>query len=188
MFREARSLRTIDRDAFKQELTAKVTPELCPTVDQLNSTLNAVLDRHAPVVRKKVKSSRSAPWYESVRDELSEAKKDRRKAEKKWLKSGLEVYKQIFAAAKKRVTKIVQTAKTRYFSDKISSSETSKQLFDVCNQLRGKTNANSLPSTHPPYQLPDVFCNYFTQKVADIRAALDSHETAPKRPTPTFPH
>ena len=184
MFREVRSLRTIDRDAFKQELADKATPELCPTMIQLDSTLHAVLDRHAPVARKKVKATRSAPWYKSVKDELSEAKKHRRKAEKKWLKSGLEVGRQIFAAAKKRVTKIVQTAKTRYFSDKISSSETSKQLFDVCNQLRGKTNANSLPSTHPPYQLPDVFCNYFTQKVADIRATFDSHETPPNDPPP----
>ena len=65
----------MDRDAFKQELTAKVTPELCPTVDQLNSTLHAVLDRHASVARIKVQATRSAPWYESVKDELSESKK-----------------------------------------------------------------------------------------------------------------
>ena len=61
----------IDNVAFKQELTDKVTPKLCPTINQLNSTLHAVLVRHAPVARKKVKATRSAPWYKSVKDELS---------------------------------------------------------------------------------------------------------------------
>ena len=56
---------------------------------------------------------RSAPWYEFVKDEFYEAKKHRRRAEKRWLKSCLEVGKQIFTAAKKRVIKIDQTAKTR---------------------------------------------------------------------------
>ena len=45
--------------SLKQELTAKVTPELCPTEDQLNSTLHVVLDQHAPVAQKMVKATRS---------------------------------------------------------------------------------------------------------------------------------
>ena len=185
-FKEVHSLRAMDRDAFRHDLSVEVSPALCPTVDQLDSALRAVLDRHAPVTRRKVGSARSAPWYATVKEELREAKKERHRAEKKWLSSGLVVFKQIYAAAKKRVTKIVDGAKTMYYSKKISTSETSKQLFDVCNHLRGSSKATVLPSVYPLSQQPDVFCKFFTTKVADIRADLDRHDAPPLDLSPPF--
>ena len=74
---------------------------------QIDCALRAVLDRHAPVTRRKVGSRRSAPWYATVREKLRDAKKQRRSAEKKWLSSGFVVFKQIYSAAKKRVTQII---------------------------------------------------------------------------------
>ena len=38
-FTEVRSLRAMDRDAFRSDLEASVSPALCPTFDQLNSVL-----------------------------------------------------------------------------------------------------------------------------------------------------
>ena len=74
-FTEVRSLRAMDRDAFRSDLEASVSPALCPTFDQLNSVLKSVLDRHAPFTRRAVRTGRSAPWYASIRGELTEAKK-----------------------------------------------------------------------------------------------------------------
>jgi hypothetical protein len=39
VFKEARSLRTMHRDAFKHDLSVEVSPAFCPTVDALDSTL-----------------------------------------------------------------------------------------------------------------------------------------------------
>jgi len=52
-------------------------------------------------------------------------------------------------------------------------------LFDVCNHLRGSSKAIVLPSVFPLSQQPDVFCNFFTSKVADIRTELDRQDVTP---------
>ena len=81
-FRDLRNLRAMNRDAFRQDLSVAVSPDLCPTLDKLNSTLLSVLDLHPPVPRHNVKSTRSAPWYSTIREELRRDKKARRIAEK----------------------------------------------------------------------------------------------------------
>ena len=172
-FTEVRSLRAMDRDAFRSDLEASVSPALCPTFDQLNSVLKNVLDRHAPFTRRAVRTGRSAPWYASIRGELREAKKERRRAERQWLKTGLTVSKQIYTQAKKKVARIVQQAKSVYYCSRISCCESARQLFRIYNSLSGTPKLSALPTTYPLYQLPSVFCDYFTTKVADIHAELD---------------
>ena len=139
-----------------------------------------------PVTRHNVKSTRTAPWYSTIRDELRRAKKDRRVAEKTWLKTRLVVHKQIYSTAKRRVTNIVHQAKTSYYSNKILTSSTSRQLFNVCNNLRGSGKAVVLPSVYPLHQQPDIFCNFFTNKIAEIRAELDRTMLPPHNLSPSF--
>ena len=67
----------------------------------MNCTL---LDKHAP----------------GVSQELRSAKRQRRRAERRWLKTGLTVDKQIYGAAKRAVTNIVHEAKSDYFSSQIA--------------------------------------------------------------------
>ena len=137
VFREGRNLRRLDLVAFKEDLRSAVSPSSCPTVEQLNTTLHSVLDKHAPVGRMRVRSSKSAPWYPAISDDLRAAKRQRRQAERRWLQTGrtVTVFKQIFAAAKRFVAKLVHNARIRYFSDKITSSKSSKDLFNVCRHL-----------------------------------------------------
>ncbi|MCP3849467.1 MAG: reverse transcriptase family protein, partial [Gammaproteobacteria bacterium] len=128
-----------------------------------------------------IKPSKQAPWYASVSDTLREAKRSRRRAERRYLKSGLTVHKQIFNASKRLVTSIVHTAKTIFYSTKISECNTSKQLFGVCSRLIGSVKVSPLPTVFPIKQLPQVFSDFFMQKVSDIRAELDS------LPVPPYP-
>eukprot|EP00745_Piridium_sociabile_P024049 TRINITY_DN37831_c0_g1_i1.p1 TRINITY_DN37831_c0_g1~~TRINITY_DN37831_c0_g1_i1.p1 ORF type:complete len:169 (+),score=20.69 TRINITY_DN37831_c0_g1_i1:3-509(+) len=76
IYKEARNLRALDIAVFKQDLRTTVSPTLCPSIEQLDSTLRAVLDRHAPVTRCRVKDGRSAPSYSGVREELRQAQKE----------------------------------------------------------------------------------------------------------------
>ena len=95
------------------------------------------------------------------------------------MKSGLTVFKDIYVSAKKKVTKIVHDAKSAYYSSQVQSSVTSKQLFNVCNRLSGKVKESLLPTVYPVTQLPQIFCDYFTKKVSDIRAHLDCNDSVP---------
>ena len=89
--------------------------------------------------------------------------------------------KQIFNAAKRLVAKIVRKAKSLFFGNEIAMSASSWQLFNVCDKLIGRRRSSPLPSTYPLHDLPNVFNDYFLQKVHDyflqkvqsIRADLD---------------
>ncbi|XP_070209698.1 neuropeptide FF receptor 1-like [Littorina saxatilis] len=81
MFKSVRCLRTMDKDAFRDELQNALPPS--PSADQLDATLRAALDVHAPVSRRRVRPSKSAPWYSNICVELRDAKCDRRRAERR---------------------------------------------------------------------------------------------------------
>ena len=58
VYRESRNIRAIDRAAFRADLNTLVSPELCPSIDNFNKTLDSVLERHAPLCRRKVRADR----------------------------------------------------------------------------------------------------------------------------------
>ena len=74
-------------------------------------------------------------------------------------------------------------AKSDYFSSQIAQSNCCKELFGVCNELRGCNSGLSLPTALPVCDLPDAFADYFIQKVKTIRNELDSQMPVPILPT-----
>eukprot|EP00745_Piridium_sociabile_P009529 TRINITY_DN16690_c0_g1_i3.p1 TRINITY_DN16690_c0_g1~~TRINITY_DN16690_c0_g1_i3.p1 ORF type:complete len:236 (+),score=30.68 TRINITY_DN16690_c0_g1_i3:126-833(+) len=171
MYKAVRSLRSLDRAAFSEDLQTVVSSPL--TAEQLDARLRATLDSHAPVSRRRARPGKSAPWYPSVRTELRQAKQRRRRAERQWLKSGLTVHEHIFSVSKRAVTALVYKATSAFIRSQIAESDSSRQLFDICGRLCGRTKCSPLPTLYPLSQLPDVFCEYFMNKVATIRSELD---------------
>ena len=165
VYRESRNIRATDRAAFRDDLCMLVSPELCPSIDDFNSTLQSLLEKHGPLRRRRVRADRLEPWYRDVRDELEAAKKHKRWAERQWVKTATTVNKQIFIAAKRLVAKIVHKAKSLFFGNEIAMSTFSRQLFNVCDKLIGRRRSSPLPSTYPLYDLPNVFNDHFLQKV-----------------------
>ena len=86
VFREVRNIKGINRDDFRKDVAAMVDSQPELTALQLNEELRSLLDKHAPAARRRVPAGRSSPWYASVSEELSSAKRQRRRAERKWLK------------------------------------------------------------------------------------------------------
>ena len=70
VYRESRNICAIDRAAFRDDLCMLVSPELCPSNDDLNSTLQSLLERPAPLHCRRVRADRLEPWYRDVKDEL----------------------------------------------------------------------------------------------------------------------
>ena len=183
VFRELRNIKAINRNALKRDVAAMVHTQLELTAQQLNDELRSLLDKHAPATRRRVPAGRSSPWYAGVSQELRSAKCQCRRAERRWLKTGLTVDKQIYGAAKRAVTNIVHKAKSDYFSSQIAQSNCCKELFSVCNKLRGCNSGLSLPTALPVCDLPDAFADYFIRKVKTVRDELDSQMAVPILPT-----
>ena len=53
----------------------------------------------------------SSPWFESMRDELFMAMRERRQAERKWRNTKLTIFKELYRQAKHTVSKLVHTAR-----------------------------------------------------------------------------
>ncbi|XP_076449509.1 uncharacterized protein LOC143285944 [Babylonia areolata] len=158
VYRTVRDIKAIDRDSFKadvQDMLDDLGPDL--SAQQLDDGLRGLLDRHAPATEKRVPSGHTSPWYTAVSDVLRDAKKERRRAERKWRKSGLTVDSQIFLTAKQLVTDIVQNAKEEYWSSKIKASTSVKNLFLTSNRLLGRSRDFILPTNIPPNDLSDAF-------------------------------
>ena len=61
--------------------------------------LGTVIDKHAPPSLEKVITHSSSPWFESIRDELFIAKRERRQAESKWRNTKLTIFKDLYGKA-----------------------------------------------------------------------------------------
>ena len=133
VYKSTRNLKTVDREAIKEEMESFVSQS--PPLTQLAEFFKFLLDKYAPVTRKKVRSHRSSPWFAAVSEQLLHLKRQRRRAERRWLKSGLTVDRQIFSRLKQQVTKLVQQAKT-----------TCRELFLNVNTLLGKAKPATFPT------------------------------------------
>ena len=174
VYRTTRNIRNIDRTSLSEDLKSVFSAIPCPSADQYSNILSSALDKHAPATKRKVVERKSSPWFSLVSEKLLDAKRKRRQAERKWLSTGLTVFKDMYKTAKHRVTKIVLKAKSVYYNQQISLASSSKQLYRITNNLLCKSKAKALPTLYPLSSLPDVFCNFFSNKIATIRHQLDS--------------
>ena len=100
-----------------------------------------VLNKHALPSLRKVITHSSSPWFESIRDELFIAKRERRQAERKWRKTKLTIFKDLYGQAKHKVSKLVHTAKCKFYTERIALASSSNELHQIVNTLSNR---------HPP--------------------------------------
>ena len=166
----------IDTGAFKQDLSHTVSQ--VSSISDYNNHLCSVLDKHAPLCRCTVRTRKPTPWFSSIAEQFSELKRERRQAERRWLKSKLTIHKQIYDSIKQKVTNLVDKAKQAYYSVKIQSSTICKQLFQNFNTILGKSRSSPLPSAFDSDDLPNAFSDYFTEKIRTIRNFPPPNPTA----------
>lgn len=138
-----------------------------------NTTLRELLDKHAPVVTRTVTDRPSAPW---LTEEIKKLKAARRRAERKWRSSRLEIDRQIYRNLHAKVRASIKTAKASYYNQKIQDCPSSRALFEITSKMTGKSkkcDQHKLPTTVPKESLPDAFGQFFQQKITAIRNTLD---------------
>ena len=138
------------------------------------SFLCTVLDKHAPPCLQKVITHNSSPWFESIRDELSMAKRKRRQAERNWRNTKLTIFKDLYGQAKHKVSKLVHTAKCKFYTERIALASSSKELHQIVNTLSNRHPPRILPTIYPSADLSSIFIKHFTNKVEKLRANIAS--------------
>ena len=77
------------------------------------------LNTHAPSTQRQVTRRHRSPWYSSIALELRFMRRERRRAERRWLSTGLTFHKEIVNSIK--ISHLVSNAKSTFDSFKVSS-------------------------------------------------------------------
>ena len=147
LYRTVRNIANIDSPSFIAELSSVSEFSSVENANQFCDFLRTVLDKHAPPSLRKVITHSSSPWFESIRDELFIATRERRQAERKWRNTKLTIFKDLYGQAKHKVSKLVHTAKCKFYTERIALASSSKELHQIVNTLSNR---------HPPMILPTI--------------------------------
>ena len=114
LYRTVRNMSNIDRLTFIAGLSSVSEFSSVEKANQFCDYLRTVLDKHAPPSLQKVITHSSSPWFESIRDELFIAKRERRQTERKWRNTKKTIFKDLCRQKKHKVSKLVHTARCKF--------------------------------------------------------------------------
>nr|XP_054759574.1 uncharacterized protein LOC129265625 [Lytechinus pictus] len=179
-----RQLRNIDIAAFTEDIRnsslATSTPgHSSEAVGIYNETLSQLIDKHAPMKSKTITIRPSAPWYT---EELREAKRIRRQAERQMKSSGLSIDRQLYQQSCLAYNTTLQEAKSMYFNAEITEADT-KELFRIVKRLTSPSSQETfLPEHRNDVALANEFGNYFNGKIASIVSGVQSSAACSRFP------
>ena len=174
-----RKFKSINIDQFKNDLCASSLICDAPLdLDRLaymyNNTLASVLNTHAPLRSRTVVTRAQVPWFT---DEIREAKRLRRRAERKWRLSVLDVDLKAFKFQKNKTTYMYIMNKTccEFYTDFIDKNcvKNQRKLFSAVKQLLNQDSDTLFPQNCNKLNLANQIGSYFVKKITDIRVGLD---------------
>ena len=92
------------------------------------------MDKHAPLQSRTIVSRPRVPWYN---DEIRQAKRDRRKAEKKWRRTKLHSDLTEFQIKRNTVTNLLYKARREFYTPDFiaENSHDQRKLFRASKRL-----------------------------------------------------
>ena len=179
----------LDVDSFCEDLQSVqniiLNSDLSTCVEQYNTQLTAILDKQAPLTTRTILVHPDTNWYtEAVR----EAKRDRRRKERVFRKTGLEVHKMIYRDACLKVNLEIEKAKTNHYSLRVEEcGGDQKKLFCVLDKIMHRGKSSSLPRHDDPTELAERFCQFYTDRIQGIRNQIESgkEDADPSEPVTT---
>ena len=140
----------------------------------------ATLDKHAPLMTRTIVQRPRVPW---ISQEIREAKRQRRRAEKKWRKSRLESDLVAFKAKRNFTTRLMSKARREFYCNFIDeNSGDQKKLFRESQRLFNRTMDDSLPPNLDSRTFSNDLGKFFVQKIDTIRTQLDTDQQTDSYP------
>ncbi|XP_072018475.1 uncharacterized protein [Amphiura filiformis] len=173
-----RELRKIDILKFQDDirnspLSTDPADDLSSLVSNYEKTLGDLLNKHAPLKSKSMVLRPNAPWYD---ENLRSAKQEKRRHERRWLKTKLECDREVFIESCKAYTRQLEQAKRDHHRNKISECD-DRQLFRLVNDMTRPTSAPILPPHDDAKKLANKFGTFFQNKIKNLRSALDNSDS-----------
>ena len=162
----------VDHDEFSDCLVEvlnniPISNSFSETICEYNDRLSALVENKCPKVTKEVKIVDEAPWFDN---DYKELRKERRRAERKFKRSGDEVDHIAFKDLRKKTTLAASEKKKEHYVAKIQNANNKpKMLFSVVKTLMDAQPMRVLPTSTSDTKLANDFLTYFREKIAKIR-------------------
>ena len=146
------------------------------TLDELvecyDNTLRSVLDKHAPVRARHLKSQSRPSWFN---DEIVRARRERRSAERKWRASRLNSDLAVFKAKRNFALHVMNESRRAYYKQYIDENSSDQgRLFRASKRLLNFHVDRALPLHTDSRMLANEIGEYFVHKITAIRSELDA--------------
>ncbi|CAH3133392.1 unnamed protein product, partial [Pocillopora meandrina] len=165
-----RKTKSVDLDGLKQDIAKSrlCCPSSCEDFDKFvqsyNYTLSSILDRHAPLKSKVMRSRPQVPWYSQ---EIAEAKREeRRKAERRWRLSKLYYNLAVFKVKRNAVYNLMNKARQAFYAKLIEDNSCNqRKLFRVSKRLFNQSQGDELPLNLHAHTFANEVGKYFVSKI-----------------------
>ena len=118
-----------------------------------NTTLASALDRHAPLVTRSNPVRPLVPWFNN---DIKEARKERRKAERRWRRTGLLSDLRRYKDLRNKTNYLMTEARRAFYRELIDANcGDQKRLFSVTKRLLGSGRERGHAHT---FRCPLVSC------------------------------
>ena len=173
----SRRLNNIDVTSFEKELReTSLFTQPASTVDgfadQFEREVVAVLDRFAPVRRRRRRPSK--PITRWLSQEAVDAKRCRRRLERRWRSSHLDSDRVAYRRGCRQANKLINDSRRSFFRDQLSATTDIKDRWRVAKQLlhSGKTVQVRTPDEN--VKLCNRFSEFFVDKIQSLKRAVAS--------------
>ena len=172
----SRKLKGFDFDAFNEMIGSSGLSDGCisQNVESLakeyDEVLCKALDKLAPKRTRTIVIRPNAPWYN---EEIATQKRKRRRLERKWRSTGLEIDRVNYIEQCNVVNDMLYKAKEQHYSAVIQeNAHDSKLLFRTVDKLLQKSIDKRYPSANSDLELANAFADFFSAKLVRIRDEL----------------
>ena len=181
-FTNYRNFKSIDLDCFKEDILNSdlVNFDHSISVDDAvslyESVLTKMMDKHCPVIKKKLKK-RQTPWLDL---ELRMLRRKRRAAERAWRKGKGE--RQDYIRLRDEFTRLEFVKRCSHHKESLrASAGDTKTLYKKLNRLLGNESPD-LPKHLDSARLSEDFKDFFAEKVNKIRRDIiaEDNEMTPE--------
>ena len=175
-----RSFKTIDIDNFKSDILSSPlytnpASNSSDLSEQLSSTLNSILDIHAPLKSKIVVLRPHTPW---TNPEILVAKRERSRLERSWRRWKSPFDRKKFRARCNFVRSLISKAKSNFLTNLVTeSSSNPRTLWKTLNSILHRNPSNSSPDTPDTQSLANSFLQFFSDKIERIRSKFSPSDS-----------
>ena len=174
---QCRNMKNIDHNLFANDLQICCDQLLhadCIDMDLFNSQLAAVMEKHAPVVRKRISARHKTPWYDDVALDM---KHEKRRLEKIWKRSRERTDLVNFRSCVQKYREHLAKAQDKFIEECIHDCGTNQaKLYRAIFRLLDLQKENPLPEGSSDESLAEKFAEFFASKIQKIRDELSVFE------------